>query len=125
MIFSGRSYAIIVNMVSLKLKLASLEFALDCLPMYSNHIDFPSSRIFTGFENANDPCCGGYFPPFVCFKGSNASTTSVLCDDRSKYVFWDAYHPTEAANIIISKMLLDGDESVSFPINVHELYNKN
>ncbi|KAK8502451.1 hypothetical protein V6N13_130499 [Hibiscus sabdariffa] len=79
-----------------------------------------------GFENANEPCCGGYFPPFVCFKSGNASTNaSALCDDRSKYVFWDAYHPTEAANVIIAKQLVDGDENVSFPINIRKLYNYN
>lgn len=76
-----------------------------------------------GFENANEPCCGGYFPPFVCFKGHNANSTSGLCDDRSKYVFWDAYHPTEAANIIIARKLLDDDGSISVPINIRELYN--
>ncbi|XP_030955824.1 GDSL esterase/lipase At5g41890 [Quercus lobata] len=96
--------------------------------VYANSFDIVMRIILNyhqyGFENANDPCCGGNFPPFVCFKGPNAKT-SALCDDRSKYVFWDAYHPTEAANIIIAKMLLDGDESVSFPINIRELYNYN
>ncbi|GMJ00470.1 hypothetical protein like AT5G41890 [Hibiscus trionum] len=76
-----------------------------------------------GFENADEPCCGGYFPPFVCFKSGNANTSApALCEDRSKYVFWDAYHPTEAANVIIAKQLVDGDESVSFPINIRKLY---
>ncbi|XVF10307.1 hypothetical protein REPUB_Repub07fG0171300 [Reevesia pubescens] len=79
-----------------------------------------------GFENADEPCCGGYFPPFICFKSGNAnSSSSALCDDRSKYVFWDAYHPTEAANLIIAKQFLDGDESCSYPINIRKLYNYN
>ncbi|KAK3018834.1 hypothetical protein RJ639_003462 [Escallonia herrerae] len=78
-----------------------------------------------GFENANDPCCGGYFPPFVCFKGKDANTSSVLCNDRAKYVFWDAYHPTEAVNLIIAEKLLNGDESASSPINIRELYDYN
>ncbi|XP_062025694.1 GDSL esterase/lipase At5g41890 [Rosa rugosa] len=76
-----------------------------------------------GFKDADAPCCGGYFPPFLCFMGRN--TSSPLCGDRSKYVFWDAYHPTEAANVIIAKRLLDGDESISSPINIRELYNYN
>ncbi|XP_059444868.1 GDSL esterase/lipase At5g41890 [Corylus avellana] len=76
-----------------------------------------------GFEDANKPCCGGNLTPFVCFEGRNENKTSGLCGDRSKYVFWDAYHPTEAANIIISKVLLDGDKSISFPINIRELYS--
>lgn len=85
--------------------------------------DGSTCLVLLGFEDANGPCCGGYFPPFVCFKGRNIS--SALCDDRSKYVFWDAYHPTEAANVIIAKRLLDGDESISSPINIRQLYNYN
>ncbi|XP_038726407.1 GDSL esterase/lipase At5g41890 [Tripterygium wilfordii] len=76
-----------------------------------------------GFENAYKPCCGGYFPFFLCLKGSNGNTSSTACEDRSKYVFWDAFHPTEAANLFIAKELLDGDPSVTFPINIRELYN--
>lgn len=75
-----------------------------------------------GFVNANQPCCGGYFPPFICYKDQNQDKSSSLCDDRSKYVFWDAYHPTEAANIIIAQELLDGDETISSPINIRQLY---
>lgn len=81
-------------------------------------------NVFVGFVNNDGPCCGGYFPPFLCFKGENANTnSSALCDDRSKYVFWDAYHPTEAANLIIADKLLNGDKSVCYPMNIHQLYN--
>ncbi|XP_049376891.1 GDSL esterase/lipase At5g41890 [Solanum stenotomum] len=76
-----------------------------------------------GFENADAPCCGGYFPPFVCHKGKDANTSSVMCNDRGKYVFWDAYHPTEAANVIIAKKFLYGDASVISPINILHLHN--
>ncbi|XP_026387887.1 GDSL esterase/lipase At5g41890-like isoform X1 [Papaver somniferum] len=78
-----------------------------------------------GFENVEDPCCGGNFPPFTCLKRGGANISSVLCKDRSKYVFWDAYHPTEAANLIIAKKFLYGDESIVSPVNVRELYNYN
>ncbi|KAE8647830.1 hypothetical protein Csa_000358 [Cucumis sativus] len=73
-----------------------------------------------GFVNAKQPCCVGYFPPFICYKDQNQSSSSFLCEDRSKYVFWDAYHPTEAANIIIAKELLDGDETITSPINIRQ-----
>ncbi|XP_055821838.1 GDSL esterase/lipase At5g41890 isoform X2 [Solanum dulcamara] len=76
-----------------------------------------------GFENADAPCCGGYFPPFVCYKGKNGNTSSVMCEDRGKYVFWDAYHPTEAANVIIAKKFLYGDPTVISPINILHLHN--
>ncbi|KAK6948004.1 GDSL lipase/esterase [Dillenia turbinata] len=95
--------------------------------VYANSYDIFSHIIQNyrqyGFENADAPCCGGYFPPFICFRGRNPNTSSVLCSDRSKYVFWDAYHPTDAANIIIGKKLLDGDQSVCSPINIRQLYN--
>ncbi|KAG2574185.1 hypothetical protein PVAP13_7KG309200 [Panicum virgatum] len=73
-----------------------------------------------GFDNALDPCCGGSFPPFLCIGIVNSS--SSLCSDRSKYVFWDAFHPTEAANLIVAGKLLDGDADAAFPINVRQLF---
>ncbi|MCL7040997.1 hypothetical protein MKW94_011396, partial [Papaver nudicaule] len=60
-----------------------------------------------GFENVDDPCCGG-----------SGNISSVLCEDRSKYVFWDAYHPTEATHLIIAKKFLYGDKSIASPVNV-------
>ncbi|XP_050226835.1 GDSL esterase/lipase At5g41890 isoform X2 [Mercurialis annua] len=106
------------------------ELGPEAMFVYANSFDIVLSIILDyhqyGFENGFEPCCGGNFPPFVCFKESNGGAmSSVLCDNREKYVFWDAYHPTEAANIIIAKKLLDGDQSVSFPINIRQLYHYN
>ncbi|KAM7525944.1 hypothetical protein LguiA_015846 [Lonicera macranthoides] len=102
------------------------ETGLDTIFVYANSYNVVRDIILNyhkyGFENAKDPCCGGYFPPFVCFNGKNVNGSSVLCEDRGKYVFWDAYHPTEAANLIIAEKLLNGDQSVSSPINIRELY---
>ncbi|XP_009627000.3 GDSL esterase/lipase At5g41890 [Nicotiana tomentosiformis] len=95
--------------------------------LYANSYDVFRDIILNykqhGFENGDAPCCGGYFPPFVCYKGKNANTSSVMCDDRGKYVFWDAYHPTEAANVIVAKKFLNGDPSVISPINIRELHH--
>lgn len=77
-------------------------------------------HLSSGFENALDPCCGGSFPPFLCI--GIANSTSTLCNDRSKYVFWDAFHPTEAVNFIVAGKLLDGNSAVASPINVRELF---
>ncbi|KAL5214242.1 hypothetical protein ABZP36_003394 [Zizania latifolia] len=73
-----------------------------------------------GFENALDPCCGGSFPPFLCI--GIANSTSTLCKDRSKYVFWDAFHPTEAVNLVVAGKLLDGNAAAASPINIRELF---
>ncbi|KAH1231851.1 GDSL esterase/lipase [Glycine max] len=67
-----------------------------------------------GFENPSSSCCsmagrfGGLVP---------CGPTSSICWDRSKYVFWDPWHPTDAANVIIAKRLLDGDHNDIFPMN--------
>lgn len=88
---------------------------------YDIFMDIIRNHKLYGFQNTMDPCCGGSFPPFVCFKGSDANTSSVLCDNRNKYVFWDAYHPTEATNVIVADRLLDGDQRSTFPINMRTL----
>jgi phospholipase/lecithinase/hemolysin len=44
------------------------------------------------------------------------------CDDRSKYIFWDACHPTEAANrIIAAKVFNSSSTAHAYPINVSRL----
>ncbi|KAF7850084.1 hypothetical protein BT93_L5869 [Corymbia citriodora subsp. variegata] len=70
------------------------------------------------FENANAPCCGGFFPPFDCY-----NATLAMCGDQSKYVSWDAHHLTEAANVAVAQELLDGNQTRSYPINIPRLYN--
>ncbi|XP_015574697.1 GDSL esterase/lipase At4g16230 isoform X2 [Ricinus communis] len=72
-----------------------------------------------GFENANASCChlagkyGGLVP---------CGPTSKICADRSKYVFWDPYHPSDAANVVIAKRLIDGDLNDISPMNIRELF---
>ncbi|KAI4334986.1 hypothetical protein L6164_013676 [Bauhinia variegata] len=71
-----------------------------------------------GFENMNSACCslagrfGGLIP---CLPKSK------VCEDRAKYVFWDAFHPSDAANVIVAKRLLDGDTNDISPMNVRQL----
>ncbi|KAK9724955.1 hypothetical protein RND81_05G111200 [Saponaria officinalis] len=73
-----------------------------------------------GFENANSACCsvsgryGGLIP---------CGPSSKVCSNRSKYVFWDPYHPSDAANVLIAKRLIDGDSDVISPTNVRQLLN--
>ncbi|KAJ4753690.1 GDSL esterase/lipase [Rhynchospora pubera] len=72
-----------------------------------------------GFDVPDAACCyllghhGGILP---CGPGP-----VKVCADRSKYIFWDAYHPSEAANVIITRRLLDGDKNDIFPMNMRQL----
>ncbi|XP_038706534.1 GDSL esterase/lipase At4g16230-like [Tripterygium wilfordii] len=71
-----------------------------------------------GFENADSSCChlagrfGGLIP---------CGPPSKVCPDRSKYIFWDPYHPSDAANNIIAKRVLDGDTNDFWPMNIRQL----
>ncbi|KAJ8754996.1 hypothetical protein K2173_015508 [Erythroxylum novogranatense] len=52
-----------------------------------------------GFENAAIACCGtGLFEMSYLCNRKNPFT----CPDANKYVFWDAFHPTERTNAIVA-----------------------
>ncbi|KAK4402300.1 GDSL esterase/lipase [Sesamum angolense] len=55
-----------------------------------------------GFSNADSPCCsfGKIRPALTCIPAS------TLCKDRSKYVFWDEYHPSDRANELIASEMI-------------------
>ncbi|XP_057485222.1 GDSL esterase/lipase At4g16230-like isoform X2 [Actinidia eriantha] len=71
-----------------------------------------------GFENADSACCyvagrfGGLIP---------CGPPSKFCPNRSKYVFWDPYHPTDATNGIIASRLLGGGTDDISPMNILSL----
>ncbi|KAK1368855.1 GDSL-lipase 1 [Heracleum sosnowskyi] len=49
-----------------------------------------------GFKNTNEGCCGvGKFKGLI-----TCLPTQIPCPNRDEYLFWDAYHPTEATNRI-------------------------
>lgn len=75
---------------------------------------------FAGFTTASRACCG------IGIGGQVAGVipcvpTSSLCSDREKHVFWDQYHPSEAANVILAKQLINGDKKYISPINLRQL----
>ncbi|KAK8629993.1 hypothetical protein V6N13_078807 [Hibiscus sabdariffa] len=73
-----------------------------------------------GFEKIDYACCevigrhGGLLP---CMQMSR------VCSDRTKYVFWDPFHPTESTVLIASKHILDGGPEYVSPINIRQLVN--
>ncbi|KAK7264718.1 hypothetical protein RJT34_32328 [Clitoria ternatea] len=81
--------------------------------------DILQNYVAYGFDNPSSACChvagrfGGLIP---------CGPPSKVCLDRSKYVFWDPYHPSEAANIVVAKRLLDGGSSDISPLNIRQLF---
>ncbi|KAK4796506.1 hypothetical protein SAY86_028832 [Trapa natans] len=86
--------------------------------VYRTVVDVIENYASYGFDNANSSCCsitgnhGGLLP---------CGPPSVVCSDRSKYIFWDSYHPSDAANSVIAKRLMDGGPDDIRPMNIHQL----
>ncbi|ERN08242.1 hypothetical protein AMTRI_Chr09g17750 [Amborella trichopoda] len=104
----------------------NIELGPQAIFVYANSydivMDIVQNRSKYGFEDGNNPCCGA-IPPFICIvRKDTRNNSSMFCDDRSKFVFWDVFHPTEAANNIIANKLLDGDKTSAFPFNIRQLH---
>ncbi|EFJ30459.1 hypothetical protein SELMODRAFT_89823 [Selaginella moellendorffii] len=71
-----------------------------------------------GFANSDTACCGTGGP----YRGLISCIPSVsVCSNRTEHFFWDPYHTSEAANYVLGKGILEGDQSVVEPINVRQL----
>lgn len=46
---------------------------------------------------------------------------AMPCLNRHQYVFWDAYHPTEAVNAILANRAFTGSPVDVYPINVQTM----
>ncbi|CAN1235538.1 GDSL esterase/lipase At1g71691 [Linum perenne] len=76
-----------------------------------------NSGSYAGFRVTNRGCCG---------IGRNAGQITCLpfqtpCRNRAQYIFWDAFHPTEAVNVMMGKKAFNGDMSYVYPINIEQL----
>lgn len=86
----------LLDTIGSKLPGSQCSFA-DTYPVVMDLIVHPEDY---GFKISNTSCCnvdttvGG-----LCLPNSN------LCSNRSDYVFWDAFHPSDAANAVIAGRL--------------------
>ncbi|GKU94318.1 hypothetical protein SLE2022_304830 [Rubroshorea leprosula] len=83
--------------------------------IFQDMISRPSTY---GFRVTNAGCCG---------VGRNNGQITCLpyqtpCQNRKEYVFWDAYHPSEAANTIIARRSYSAESpSDAYPIDIRRL----
>ncbi|KAI5349207.1 hypothetical protein L3X38_002094 [Prunus dulcis] len=71
-----------------------------------------------GFEDATSACCafaGSRGGPVPC------NHLSKVCPNRSKYVFWDLFHLTDAAGVVAARHVMDGDLTYMSPMNLRKL----
>nr|XP_018682307.1 PREDICTED: GDSL esterase/lipase At1g71691-like [Musa acuminata subsp. malaccensis] len=88
---------------------------------YHMFMDILSNPGTYGFSVINRGCCG---------IGRNSGQITCLpfqtpCANRDQYVFWDAFHPTAAVNIILARKAYDGNTNAVFPMNIQQLANLN
>ncbi|KAK7305132.1 hypothetical protein VNO77_43032 [Canavalia gladiata] len=70
-----------------------------------------------GFADVKAACCGlgELNAQFPCLPVSN------ICSNRQDHIFWDPYHPTEAATRIFVEEILYGSSKYNSPINMEQL----
>ncbi|KAL6961927.1 hypothetical protein U1Q18_036887 [Sarracenia purpurea var. burkii] len=86
------------------------------LDSYQSSKDLVTNATSYGFEVVDRGCCG---------VGRNNGEVTCLplqqpCNDRTTYLFWDAFHPTEAANIVVARKSFSS-QSYTYPINIRQL----
>ncbi|XP_050214754.1 GDSL esterase/lipase At4g16230-like [Mercurialis annua] len=73
----------------------------------------PTSK---GFKDASNPCCEMASINGLCKKDGET------CEDRSRHVFFDGVHPTEAVNVLIANKAFDSNlKTEAYPINIKQL----
>ncbi|XP_025804783.1 GDSL esterase/lipase At5g55050-like [Panicum hallii] len=70
-----------------------------------------------GLEEVKSACCGGgrFNAERGCIPNSNC------CSDRSKYLFWDLVHPTQATYKFAGLVFYDGPAQFVSPISIKQL----
>ncbi|XAR50040.1 Triacylglycerol lipase [Bertholletia excelsa] len=88
----------LANQLSSSLPNTEIKFG-DAYDVVNDMISNPEKY---GFSNSDSPCCslGKIRPALTCIPASR------LCKDRSKYVFWDEYHPSDKANELIANEMV-------------------
>ncbi|KAE8679236.1 GDSL esterase/lipase [Hibiscus syriacus] len=86
------------------------------LDSYKSSMDLYQNGSANGFEVIDKGCCG---------VGRNNGQITCLplqqpCTDRRRYLFWDAFHPTELANILFAQSAY-GSQAYTYPINIQQL----
>ncbi|XP_074557483.1 GDSL esterase/lipase At4g26790-like [Curcuma longa] len=72
-------------------------------PVYDGLLRIIASPSSYGIENVNEGCCatGRFEMGFLCNQWN-----PLTCPDANKYIFWDAFHPTEKINRIMAEQTL-------------------
>ncbi|XP_009625753.1 GDSL esterase/lipase At5g22810 isoform X1 [Nicotiana tabacum] len=92
-----------LNSTSINLQKNLSGLNLVVLDIYQPFLDLVTHPADNGFFEARKACCGtGLLETSILCNAKSPGT----CANASEYVFWDGFHPTEAANKILANDLL-------------------
>ncbi|KAF5189149.1 GDSL esterase/lipase [Thalictrum thalictroides] len=95
----------------LSLELTDIKYSLgNANEMVKDFMDNPLALNFTEISSA---CCGNGTNP--------CSPNATLCPNRNQHLFWDLYHPTQAAAQLAALTLYGGSRRFVTPINFMQL----
>jgi len=88
------------------MKLLKLSYSFSsCKFLVSIHYlkSIETHKLISGYEVVDKACCstGTFEMSYLC-----SDRNPLTCTDAEKYVFWDAFHPTEKTNRIVSNYLI-------------------
>lgn len=98
-------------------KLENKDMSYSYFDTYAAIQDLVHNPSSYGFANVKDACCGlgKLNAEFPCLP------IASLCSNRQDHVFWDPYHPTEAAARIFVDEIFNGPPKYISPINMNQL----
>lgn len=93
-------YQPLYDMITNPAQHGALFFVLTGFNFILNNVHEYYLLIFIGFSEVRRGCCGtGFFETSLFCN----SLTLGTCNNASEYVFWDGFHPSEAANSILAE----------------------
>ncbi|XWS30837.1 hypothetical protein CRYUN_Cryun23aG0025100 [Craigia yunnanensis] len=96
----------LINSLNKRLPNAQMMFA----DTYSAVLDLIINPTVYGFKIGNTSCCN-----VDTSIGGLCLPNSKLCNERKDYVFWDAFHPSDAANVVLAEKLFNSLSSAPTP----------
>ncbi|KAK9099684.1 hypothetical protein Scep_023114 [Stephania cephalantha] len=87
--------------------------------IYNAFLQVTNNPSLYGFKEVRSACCGAglLHSELLCMTGK-----APVCSNRSEYVFWDSFHPTELMYGILIRQAFDGTLQNTFPKNVQQLF---
>ncbi|KAL5211691.1 hypothetical protein ABZP36_022538 [Zizania latifolia] len=100
----ARDYNIKVEAMVRSLRAEFPRLKLAYIPVYDNMVSLITEPEKFGLENVEEGCCatGMFEMGYMC-----NDEAPMTCDDAGKFLFWDAFHPTEKVNRLMAQHTLD------------------